>query len=82
MKNRKVAALFAIFFGWLWFHKFYLGKWFQWILYLIFILTAIPFLISLLEWLLYLINNDERFDINYNFDYIHRTELLKRSKID
>lgn len=68
MKNRFVAAFLAIFLGWLWFHKFYLGKWGQWIIYIIFM--PITVFISILEGLLYLLNTKSHFDIKYNAEWI------------
>lgn len=83
MKNKYIAAWFAILFWWLGFHKFYLWKWVQWILYIILCVMTfwvLPWLIGILEWLVYLLNSKNWFDNNYNFDYMYREELLKRSK--
>lgn len=74
MKNKYVAGLLAIFLGFLGFHKFYLGKWFQWILYIIFM--PITVFISILEGLLYLLNSKSWFDINYNAEWIRNEKTI------
>lgn len=74
MKNKYVAGLLAIFLGFLGFHKFYLGKWFQWILYIIFM--PITVFISILEGVLYLLNSKSRFDTNYNAEWIIRQNAI------
>lgn len=74
MKNKYVAGLLAIFLGFLGFHKFYLGKWFQWILYIIFM--PITVFISILEGVLYLFNSKSRFDTNFNAEWIIRQNAI------
>lgn len=64
-KNRIVAAFAALFLGGFGIHKFYLGKTLQGLLYLLFSWTAIPFFISFIEGILYLISTDEEFYKKY-----------------
>ena len=65
-KNKIAAALFAFFLGSFGAHKFYLGKiWFG-VLYLIFSWTFIPGVISIIEGLLFLIMSDQDFNMKYN----------------
>lgn len=78
MKNKYVAAWLALVFGWLWFHKFYLWKWIQWILYILFM--PITVFIAILEWVVYLINSQEWFDVNFNMDYIKNQDYIKSKK--
>jgi len=80
MKNKYVAWLIAIMFWCIWLHKFYLGKWVQWIIYLIFCLTWIPMVIWFFEWIIYIINTNEWFNLNYNMDYIKNKQLLNNIK--
>lgn len=66
MKNRFVAALLAFFLGGLGFHKFYLNKPGQGILYLLFCWTFIPSVIALVEFLIFIFMDDKTFDMKYN----------------
>ncbi len=47
--SRKTAAVLALFLGGVGAHKFYLGRWVQGIVYLIFALTLIPAFIAFVE---------------------------------
>jgi len=58
-KSRVVAALLALFLGWLGIHKFYLGKTVLGVIYLIFFWTGIPGLIAWVEAMVYLATSDE-----------------------
>jgi len=73
MKNKYIAALFAILLWIIGGHKFYLWKWWQWLLYILLsIITfwVLPTCLWVLEGLLYLVNTKKRFDMNYNMDFI------------
>lgn len=80
MKNRFVAAGFAIVFGWIGFHKFYLWKWWQGLLYLIFSFSLIPMIIGFFEWILYLINKQDWFDATYNAEYMRNKDYINNKK--
>lgn len=67
-KNRIVAALFAFFLGGFGAHKFYLGKIWLGVLYLIFSWTFIPVIISIIEGILFLIMSDRDFNSKYKND--------------
>ena len=58
-KSRVVAALLALFLGWLGIHKFYLGKRVLGVIYLVFFWTGIPGLIAWVEAITYLATSDE-----------------------
>lgn len=60
-KNRTAAGVFALLFGGVGLHKFYLGQRAAGILYLLFCWTFIPALIGLVEGILYLTMSDEEF---------------------
>jgi TM2 domain-containing membrane protein YozV len=64
-KNRIVAAILAIILGDFGIHKFYLGKNGQGIIYLIFCWTGIPWLIGIVEGIIYLLASDEEFERKY-----------------
>jgi TM2 domain-containing membrane protein YozV len=60
-KSRITAALLAFFLGGFGLHKFYLGKVFQGILYVLFSWTFIPTIIAWIEGASYLLMSDYRF---------------------
>jgi TM2 domain-containing membrane protein YozV len=60
-KNRLMAALFALFFGAIGIHKFYLGKIGQGILCILFCWTGIPTIIGIIEFIIYICMSDEEF---------------------
>ncbi|OGV33967.1 MAG: hypothetical protein A2020_11405 [Lentisphaerae bacterium GWF2_45_14] len=65
MKNRGIAAILAFFLGTFGIHKFYLGRPFQGLLYLLFCWTAIPGVLGVIEAILYLLTTDDDFHQNY-----------------
>lgn len=80
MKNRFVAAGFAILLWVIGAHKFYLWKWIQWILYILLAIVTfgvLPACIGLLEWLLYLLNSKKWFDMKYNMDFMRRQREME-----
>jgi len=76
MKNKFTAAMLAIFLGTFWFHKFYLGKWIQGLLYILFCFTGIPTILWVLEWIVIISTNKPDFDIKYNYDYLKKQKEL------
>lgn len=64
-KNKTTAGILAILLGGLGFHKFYLGKVGQGILYLLFCWTYIPVFIGICEGIYYLGMNEETFCQKY-----------------
>ncbi|BCL02934.1 NINE protein [Escherichia coli] len=64
-KNKVIAALLALFLGGLGAHKFYLGKIWQGILYLLFCWTFIPSLIAFIEFIIYLSTSEDEFARKY-----------------
>lgn len=66
MKRKTIAALLAFFLGGLGAHKFYLGKVFQGIFYLLFCWTCIPSIIALIESILFLTMSESEFNRKYN----------------
>ncbi len=64
--NKIVLMLLTFFLGALGVHKFYLGKYFQGVLYLLFCWTAIPALIALIEFILYALTSEEEINNRYS----------------
>ena len=64
-KHRITAALLALLLGGIGAHKFYLGRIFQGIIYLLFSWTLIPGIIALCEFIMLIVMSDERFDEKY-----------------
>jgi TM2 domain-containing membrane protein YozV len=67
-KSRIAAALLALFLGWLGVHKFYLGQILWGFVYLVFCWTFIPAIIAFIEFILFLVMSDEKFDQKYNLE--------------
>lgn len=64
-KNKVVAGVLALLLGGIGVHKFYLGKGFQGILYLVFFWTFIPAIFGLVEGLNYLLMSEKTFFERY-----------------
>jgi TM2 domain-containing membrane protein YozV len=64
-KSRIAAALLAIFLGTFGIHKFYLGKVFQGLLYVLFSWTFIPTVVGWIEGASYLLMSDYQFGRKY-----------------
>lgn len=80
MKNKYFAAAFAFLGGGLWLQKFYLWKWFQWILCIVFSITFIPLIIWFIEWIIFLLHSQEWFDIKFNAEYIKNEAEIEEIK--
>lgn len=65
MKSRGMAIFLALFLGCIGIHKFYLGRPWQGLLYLIFAETYIPWMIGLFEAVKYCFMTDEEFHAEY-----------------
>jgi TM2 domain-containing membrane protein YozV len=71
MKDKNVAAIFALFFGSLGLHRFYLRQTGLGIFYLVFFWTAIPALISLIDAIVFFSMDKDEFDYKYNRKFIY-----------
>jgi TM2 domain-containing membrane protein YozV len=65
-ENGLLAALRALLLGGLGAHKFYLGRTTQGVLYLLFCWTFIPFLLGIMEGVVYLSMSDASFSAKYS----------------
>lgn len=64
-KSHVAAGILALFLGGLGVHKFYLGRPFQGVLYLILCWTLIPSLIAFIEGIVYLCTSEQSFQAKY-----------------
>lgn len=64
-KSKVVAALLALLIGGFGVHRFYLGQW-RGLVYLLFFWTLIPGLVALVEAIVFLCSNDQKWDARYN----------------
>jgi TM2 domain-containing membrane protein YozV len=66
VKNKSTAGILALLLGGLGAHKFYLGRIFQGLLYLVFCWTFIPAVVALIEGIWYLTMSDADFNARFN----------------
>lgn len=69
MKNKTTAGIFALVFGGLGVHRFYLGQKGLGILYLLFVWTFIPTIIAMIDGIVFLTQDEEKFNRKYNPEY-------------
>ena len=69
MKNKTTAGILAIIFGWLGVHRFYLGQKGLGILYFLLAWTGISLLIGLVDGIVLLTMEDDKFHRKYNTEY-------------
>lgn len=63
--SKAVLLLLTFFFGGLGAHKFYLGKWWQGALYVLFFWTLVPALVALVEFVVYCFTSEARLNEKY-----------------
>ncbi len=66
LKDKNVAAILALIFGWAGLHRFYLGQIGLGILYLFLMGTGISFMLSLIDAVAFFVMDKENFDLKYN----------------
>ena len=64
-KNKAIAGVLAIFLGGLGIHRFYLGQWWG-LFYILFWITGLPSLISIIEGIVFLATNQQSWDDKFN----------------
>ncbi len=77
MKNKVIAALLAFFAGGFGVHRFYLGQSGLGVLYLCFFWTMIPFFVSFIDAILFLVMDDRNFDRKYNLQYLNDEDFRR-----
>lgn len=79
MRDKNVAGLLALLFGWLGFHRFYLGDVGLGILSAIFFWTGIPFILGLIDAIIFFSMDEDDFNYKYNRkNYLNRRNYDKR----
>ncbi len=71
MKDKNVAAIFALFFGSFGLHRFYLRQTGLGVFYFIFFWTMIPAIISLIDAIVFFSMDKDEFDFKYNRQFMH-----------
>lgn len=66
MKSKSTTVLLTFFLGGLGIHRFYLGQNILGILYLLFCWTFIPSIIALIDFFMFLLMSENRFNYRYN----------------
>jgi len=66
MKNKTTTAILAFFLGGIGVHRFYLGQTMYGVLYLLFCWTLIPSLIAFIDFIVFLVMTEEKFNEKYN----------------
>lgn len=69
MKSKTTAGIFALVFGGLGVHRFYLGQKGLGILYLLFVWTFIPTIIAMIDGIVFLTQSEDKFNRKYNTEY-------------
>jgi TM2 domain-containing membrane protein YozV len=69
MKDKNVAAILALFLGFLGAHKFYLGRIGSGVVYLLFAWTFIPTLLGLIDFFILALMDRDEFNRRYNGSY-------------
>ena len=65
-KTKNSAGVLALLLGGIGIHKFYLGSWCWGLVYMLFFMTWIPFIMSLIEAIYFFTMNENDFDQKYN----------------
>jgi TM2 domain-containing membrane protein YozV len=69
-KSKVTAGILALLIGGLGVHKFYLGGWGWGIMYILFMWTFIPAIVSFIEGIILLTMSTDAFDRAYNYDEV------------
>ena len=77
MKDKNIAGLLALIFGWLGIHRFYLGQPGMGIAYLIFCWTPIVWLIAFIDAILFFVMEKDVFDFKYNRQFVDKREYRR-----
>lgn len=81
MKDKNVAGILALFFGWIGIHRFYLGQVGLGIFYALFFWTGISAVLGLIDAIVFFSMDKENFDIKYNRQF-YRTSRRRDTDFD
>jgi len=81
MKDKNVAGILALFFGWMGIHRFYLGQVGLGILYALLFWSGISAVLGLIDAIVFFSMDKDAFDIKYNRRY-YRAERRRESDFD
>tara|TARA_R110002020_G_scaffold222564_1_gene431428 strand:- start:16063 stop:18672 length:2610 start_codon:yes stop_codon:yes gene_type:complete len=81
MRNRTIVVLLSVFTGFIGLQKFYLGRFFQGILCLLFFWTLIPAIVGLWDMIKFSLMSEAKFHLKFN-DTIHVEQKRHLSKIN
>ncbi|MDP4712061.1 MAG: NINE protein [Saprospiraceae bacterium] len=70
MRDKNIAGVLALFFGWIGLHRFYLRQTALGVLSIVFFWTGIPALIGFIDALVFFTMDKDEFDIKYNKDFV------------
>jgi len=77
MKDKNVAGILALLFGWLGIHRFYLGQGGLGIAYLMFCWLPIVWLIAFVDAILFFVMDPEVFDMKYNRGFVDKRDYRR-----
>ncbi len=77
MKDKNVAGILALLFGFLGIHRFYLGQTGLGIVYLIFCLVPIIWLIAFVDAILFFVMDKDTFDMKYNREHVDKRDIRR-----
>lgn len=77
MRDKNIAGVLALFFGWLGLHRFYLRQTALGVFSVLFFWTGIPFLVGLIDALVFFTMDKDEFDIKYNRNFV---KVIRREK--
>lgn len=80
MKDKNVAAIFALFLGWAGVHRFYLGQIFLGIVYVLLMGTGISFILGLIDAIAFFAMDEKNFNFKHNRKYYTLEDQDERNR--